>query len=120
MPVLSKKTRILFFEGRGAFGSTKGFKAGVQNYNDILAMNKYAGTYQIRRYGKKRVHIVEKLYKPYNPRTETQQAWRARFQNAVIAYKLLSPDDLLKYKRWGATYKMSGYNKFISEYLKIR
>lgn len=54
---------------------------------------------------------------PTNPRTELQQANRAKFANAVSAWQVLDESTKAKYHRRATSLHMSGYNLFISEYL---
>lgn len=59
-----------------------------------------------------------KLYEPTNPQTETQQAWRGVFADAVAAWQSLTDEEKKEYSDLHYPTRMSGYNRFISKYLK--
>jgi hypothetical protein len=67
------------------------------------------------RYGKQcvRVHVI-----PRNPDTEAQRIVRRAFGDAVRAWQSLSPDEQYDYTRKSRHLNMSGYNLYISIYLK--
>jgi hypothetical protein len=118
MVVLNKKEQVMLFRPRGRFGFTKADRLKLRSYNEALLTNPYAGIYQGRRTKKGTIFVREKFYSPFNPRTIKQQAWRAVFFSAVQAYRELSPEALKYWNVYAKTFKMTGYNKFISEYLK--
>lgn len=69
------------------------------------------------------VNNVQKKYPyvvPSNPRTAAQQAQRDLLRNAVNAWHALTDDQRNVYRR-GEPYRptMSGYNFFISSYIKL-
>lgn len=59
-----------------------------------------------------------KLYKPTNPRTPLQQANRQKIANAVFAWQCLTDSEKDVYNNRKYPRFMSGYNRFIKEYLK--
>jgi len=62
-------------------------------------------------------HKVDKLYSPYNPRSEAQQRWRGYFYAAITAWHAL--DDVTKhyYDTWHKWENRHGINKFMHLYL---
>jgi hypothetical protein len=60
-----------------------------------------------------RVHVI-----PRNPDTEARRAVRKSFGNAVRTWQSMSPDERYTYIRKTRYLNMSGYNLFISNYLK--
>lgn len=118
MAIVDQKTKILTGKGVGRFGFRQADRLGQRTYNEALLTNPYAGIFQRRKYGKKKMIVQEKFYWPANPQTEAQQAWRAVFSAGVFAYHALSPEALEYYRLRGAKYHMTGYNKFLSDYLK--
>jgi len=74
---------------------------------------------------------IQYAYKvPYNPRTETQQAWRAIFAAGTAAWAALSPaekqewndkalEEIRQARTRGELYKVYyGWHLFMSDYLK--
>lgn len=55
---------------------------------------------------------------PRNPKTEAQQANRTLFAEAVKHWQKLSPDEKLVYNLEASAKPCSGYNLFISNYMK--
>ncbi len=119
MVVLNNKERLMIGLGVGRFGYTQADRLGLRTYEEALAENPYAGIYQTRRNFKGRYHVRMKFYVPYNPQTETQQAWRQKFKDAVDAYRVLDSVQLEYHRKRGLRYKMTAYNSFISTYLKL-
>lgn len=77
-----------------------------------------SGIYQVRTRYNKRVQVKMKLYVPTNRQTEIQQAWRAVFSAAVAAWHVLTENQKEEYRVAAKTLAMTGFNLFISEYLK--
>jgi len=67
------------------------------------------------RYGRQycRIHVV-----PANPRTDCQQAVRNIFAEAVRSWRELSPEAQGEYNRRARYMPLSGYNLYISRYMK--
>lgn len=118
MVIINEKTKILTGKGVGRFGFQQADRLGLRTYNEALLTNPYAGIFQRRKYGKKKMIVQEKFYWPSNPQTVPQQAWRAVFTAGVDAYHALSPVIKERYRLAGQKYKMTGYNNFLSDYLK--
>jgi len=55
---------------------------------------------------------------PRNPDTEAQHAVRRSFGDAVRSWQAMSPDEKYTYIRKARHLNMSGYNFYISKYLK--
>jgi hypothetical protein len=60
-----------------------------------------------------RIHVI-----PRNPDTEAQRAVRLAFGDAVRAWQSLSPDERYAFNRKVRYLNMSGYNLYISNYIK--
>jgi hypothetical protein len=67
------------------------------------------------RYGRQcvRIHVI-----PRNPDTEAQRAVRRAFGDAVRSWQAMSTDEKYTYTRKARHLNMSGYNLYISNYLK--
>jgi hypothetical protein len=77
-----------------------------------------AGIYQKCRSNGEQKFKRLKFYRPTNPQTAPQQANRSKFALAVQAYQALTPEEkkawrALKYPRF-----MSGYNRFLREFMR--
>lgn len=72
------------------------------------------------RINKTATQYVKKYKKPKNPRTPAQIAIREKLKNAVLAWRKLSDDKKEKYNQRASRSKkpISGYNLFVSEYIK--
>ncbi len=60
-----------------------------------------------------RLHVI-----PRNPNTEAQRAVRLSFGNAVRSWQAMSADERYAYNRKARYLNMSGYNLYISNYIK--
>jgi hypothetical protein len=76
------------------------------------------GIYQQRMTRKGKRTIKMKMYAPTNPQTVLQQTNRQKFADAVIAWQALTNEEKNVYNQLKYPDQMSGYNKFISQYLK--
>ena len=56
-------------------------------------------------------------YQPTNRQTETQQAWRGVFADAVAAWQALPDSDKRKWRKKGTRRSKMGYTLFLSRYL---
>jgi len=63
-------------------------------------------------------HYREPYYFPSNPRTPSQQANRQKFANAVHAWQSLTEEQKKVYNERAKGKNLSGYNLFISEYMR--
>ncbi len=62
-----------------------------------------------------RTHVI-----PRNPDTEAQKIIRLAFREAVLAWQKLSDDEKYTYNRKARYMSMSGYNLYISAYIKTK
>ena len=77
-----------------------------------------AGIYKSwRRYGKI-TYWRTKLYEPTNNQLPNQQAWRAVYRDAYLAYRDLTSEQKMAYHKRAIGKHFSGYNIFMKEYLK--
>ncbi len=60
-----------------------------------------------------RAHVI-----PRNPDTEAQRLVRRSFGDAVRSWQSMTPDERYSYNRKARYLNMSGYNLYISKYLK--
>lgn len=62
-----------------------------------------------------RTHVI-----PRNPDTEAQRSVRRSFADAVFSWQSMSPEERHTYNRKARYMNMSGYNLYISQYMKTR
>lgn len=69
------------------------------------------------RHGKQcvRTHVI-----PRNPDTEAQRAVRGLFRDAVLSWQAMPETGRYRFNKKARYLGMSGYNLYISEYIKIR
>jgi hypothetical protein len=89
-------------------------KIGKEGDPDPLNVN---GIYQVRTRFNRIVNVKEKFYKPYNPRTELQQANRLKFRAGIDAWHSLSPEEKEEYNKRAYRLKIYGVNLFLREYM---
>lgn len=120
---------IFALQSRGKAGPSAGFgrmRFGSAKFGNS---NPFGGIYQKRvtgynQHGRnpdrpRRTYFVKmKTYRPTNPRTELQQANRAKMADAVIAWRELDPVEKSRYNSDGKRRNKVGRNLFISWYLK--
>lgn len=61
--------------------------------------------------------VINKIYRPYNPQTPTQQAHRARLGYAVGNWRVFSEAIKSYYDKLPKNRTMSGYNRYVQLYL---
>jgi hypothetical protein len=77
----------------------------------------FVGIYQTMPTSKGRITKRLKLYSPFNPRTEAQQANRQKITNAVLAWQNLTDEQKNLYNERAIGKPFTGYNIFIKEHL---
>ena len=110
--------KILSMDARGRFGFSGGFGRLSFGDNRFGYYSWYAGIYQKKYYFGKPYISRQKFYRPRNPQTELQQAWRAVVTSGWDAYNELTTNEKNEYKRLAKNRHMSGANFFMSEWLK--
>lgn len=110
--------KLLSLDARGKFGYSGGLGRLSLGYNRLGFYNWYCGIYQKKYYYGKPFISRSKFYRPINPRTEIQQSWRTVLKNAVLAWQALDNENKAIYNKRAKGHIMSGYNVFVSEYLK--
>jgi len=78
----------------------------------------YPGIFQRRKTWHGTINILEKYYKPTNPQTPAQQANRQKFEAARLTWSGLTSTEQDYYNRLKYPPQMSGYNRYVKQYLK--
>ena len=69
-------------------------------------------------YNRMGVQCMRVYVKPHNPDTELQKKCRSTFADAVSSWKKLSSEEKYFWNRKGRSKRLTGYNYFISMYMK--
>jgi len=69
-------------------------------------------------YRRKKTQCVRVYVVPGNPNTPSQRCTRTTFADAVKSWQSLTAEEQYKYTRKARGSRMSGYNLYISEYIK--
>ncbi len=62
-----------------------------------------------------RMHVI-----PRNPDTEAQRRVRCAFRNAVLSWQSMTADEKYAFNRKARFMNMSGYNLYISQYMRSK
>lgn len=118
MVVVNSIQGLLSDDFRGKFGRPSGFGAYICGENRLGEFEPRSGVYQVHRTGKRKMLSRHVDNFPTNPRTPAQQAWRAIFASGKLAWDSLDTETQRTYNVRRYPPHMSGYNRFMSEYLK--
>lgn len=111
-----EKAMSLGVRGKLGFCAAAGFaRCG---YSRAGAPKEYGGIYQKRATSKGKQVSRTRYYRPTNPQTEAQQAWRAKMAEMWGVYNSLTPEEKLALSKKARRYKLSGPQLFASRYLK--
>lgn len=120
---------MLALQARGKTGPGSGYGFARRGHSRYGTNNPFGGIYQKRvtgynQYGRnpnrpRRAYYVRmRYYRTPNPRTELQQANRAKMADAVAAWAALTDAEKSYYNERGKRANKVGRNLFISWYLK--
>ena len=109
--------------GQGLLGEEEvealynGYGVGEHGYREYGSQNLRWGVYQKRSECGRSFSVRTRFHVPKNPRTETQQNWRAVFIAAMAAWKLLTDEQKSVYNERAKRFKIHGVNLFVREWL---
>jgi hypothetical protein len=89
----------------------------VVEKSKVDSIDKIRNNPQIFKYYSGLGQRVVPYYRPFNPQTETQQAWRSVFANAVAAWQALPESEKKVWRAKGIRRSKMGYSLFLSRYL---
>ena len=107
--------KMLSEDARGKFGRGGGFGRIALGYNFFGAYDKFSGIYSKKYYYGKPYISKMKFYRPTNPRTTKQQAWRTVFANGMHAWGLLDPETKEQWNLKAKRLKIPGYSLYLRE-----
>lgn len=102
---------------RGAIGAYRAWHASGLTFDEWLELYPFAGIYQKRRYGDKRMHVRMRFAWPPNPQTPAQQARRGVFADGVTHWQGLTSGEKAEYNLRAKRLRMSGFNLHQREWL---
>lgn len=101
----------------GTFGYSGGFGLIKHGYNRFGFYSDQCGIYHRRR-TRTGVKISRmKFYRPTNPQTVPQMAWRTVFATGVSTWQGFTSGQKSAYNERAREYHMTGFNLFMREYL---
>ena len=118
MVILSGKFRLIGHQPRKKLGFSQDYGQAMYGYCEFGADNPWAGIYRKYTNDKKNYLIKMIHYVPSYSHSVAIVASRLEFAAARVAYRALTDVRKRYFHKWGARFRMSGYNKFISEYMK--
>lgn len=104
-------------DARGRFGYGGAFGRIALGYNRFGFYSKFCGIYSKKFYYGVPYISKMKFYRPTNPQTIPQQAWRAVFTDGFDAWQALDENTKDIYRARTKSRHMTGFNLFMSEYL---
>lgn len=117
---LDKVTKLLSFRAVGKFGFSGGFGGIRLGFNRLGFYSKHSGIYSMYKKGDHRYNLKKKFYRPTNPRTEKQQAWRETFAEGMKAWGELDKKEKERYYIRGDQQRRLPHAVFLSDYLKLQ
>lgn len=116
--VRDKLPNLMSIGARGQFGYSGGLGRIALGYTRLGFYCPYSGIYETKPRAGGRITYLKKFYRPTNPQTETQQAWRAVLTAGWAEWATYDPETKEQYRLRGIRRQMSGANLFMSEWLK--
>lgn len=115
---LTKEQQAVALETRGRWGRPSSYGRAHCGFNLLGADDSLAGIYRKATFADGRAISIRPFYWPRNPQTPTQQARRELFQAGVSAYRALTPEQLADINTKGKARGLTGYNYFLSKWLR--
>jgi len=105
------------FTARGKVGIPNGLGRDLLGVSFLGYRDDRAAIYQNRTKQSGHAIVAMRHWIPKNPRTESQQANRNKFGDAMSAWQSLTDQEKLSYTKRGKSRGMFGHNLFIREYM---
>lgn len=118
MVVVNWKDRAFSLGIRGKIGKPDSVGDFMCGYSDLGYQNKFSGVYQSRPRKGGRIFVKMRYSLPPDTYSAIKQANRTKFASAIIAWNALDFLDQVSWNKKKYPYHMSGYNRFISNYMK--
>jgi len=112
--------KLYSLDVRGEIGYSGGFGLIAFGWNRFGFYNVMCGIYAKFRTLKGPKLVRKVFYRPTNPQTVPQQAWRSIFADGKVAWDSLTLDQKKLYNKKAQSRRMTGYNLFMSQWLQSR
>lgn len=86
-------------------------------HDGVVGAPEWWGIYQQRHCKDGQRTIKMKFYKPRNPKTPAQMAWRKKYADSILAWRNLTNEEKRVYNLRAGGMGMSGYNLFQKQFL---
>lgn len=106
------------FQAKQKFSRKQELGTAIVGINELGDLDIRSGVYQGRPTSKGRITVRMKYYRPTNPQTVAQQANRAKYTDAVLAWQNLTDEQKTFYNKEGLKRRKRGYDYFRSLHLK--
>ena len=110
--------KALSLDVRGKLGYCAAAGFARCGYSRAGAPKEFGGIYQKRMTRSGKQVSRTRYYRPTNPQTVPQQAWRAKMAEMWGVYNALTTDEKKALSKEARRYKLSGPQLFASRYLK--
>ena len=110
--------KMYSLDARGKFGRGGGFGRISFGYNYFGFYSIFSGIYQKKYYYGEPYISKSKFYRPTNPQTLKQQNWRYVNAYGVYLWQNFDSETKIFWNENGRIKKMSGYNAWLSYWLK--
>jgi len=117
MVVINKVEKGIGLNTRKKLGRSSEYGQRIYGSHKYAEYDHRYGIYAVWTRKGKQINVKLPFYIPTNPRTEAQQANRAIFTAAVLAWQNLTTDQKNGYNEKAKYKHLSGYNLYIREYL---
>lgn len=118
MVVVNLEDKARSLEIRGKYGAPCGLGELYLGWSRVGELDEKSGIYQKRPRKSGQIFVRMKHYIMNNPRTVNQQAQRTKMANAILAWRGLSFDEQISWNRKNFPAHMSGYNRFLRDFLR--
>lgn len=117
MVIVTNLDALCSLSTHGTFGFSGGFGLLRFSYNRFGFFDSRSGIYQRKKTLKGWRTSRARFYRPTNPQTSLQQAWRAIFSAGWTAWGGLTPNERALYSKEAIQYGLSGPNLFMRRWL---
>jgi len=118
MTIVTGINKLMSLDVRGSFGYSSGFGRISFGFSLYGLFSEFTGIYQRKKTLKGFRTSKMNFYRPTNPQTTGQQAWRSIFASGWAVYNALTTDEKLILSRKARLYRISGPNLFMRYWLQ--
>lgn len=118
MTIVLGTGKLMSLDARGKFAYSGGLGAIRLGYTRLGFYSPFHGVYQ-----RKHTFVGPRIsrmryYRPTNPQTPTQQAWRAKMAEGWSGYNALTTPEKVQLSKEARKYRLSGPQLYMSRYLQ--